>query len=296
MRGEDELQLKRFVKRCAHILPDKAFLSLRYFLTFRRFPNWKDPKSYNEKIQWLKLYDRDPRYGEMVDKAAVKNLVSRMIGPEYLIPTLGVWDRPEDVDFDALPDRFVLKCTHDSGSVVLCPDKEKLDRQGAMKILHRGMARNYYKEYREWPYRDVPRRILAEVYLNDGTGPVPSDYKVMCFQGEPKLVILHQGRFGKHTMDFYDTDWNRMRITRVGQARSETDAPRPECLEKMLELSGVLSRGIPHLRVDWYICGGKLYLGELTFYNNSGFGPFVDPRDDELLGSWIRLPEKPKKG
>ena len=290
------MKLKKFVKRCAYILPDKTFLSLRYFLTFRKFPNWKDPKSYNEKIQWLKLYDRDPRYGEMVDKAAVKTLISRMIGPEYVIPTLGVWDRPEDVDFDALPDRFVLKCTHDSGSVVLCPDKEKLDREKAMRVLRRGMARDYFKEYREWPYRDVPRRIIAEAYLNDGTGAVPSDYKVMCFQGEPKLVILHQGRFGKHTMDFYDTDWNRMSITRVGQARSETDAPRPECLEKMLELSGVLSRGIPHLRVDWYICGGKLYLGELTFYNNSGFGPFVDPRDDELLGSWIRLPEKPQKG
>ena len=284
--------LKEFIKKCAYVLPDKVYLSLRYFLTFRRFPDWENPKSYNEKVQWLKVYDRDPRYGQMVDKAAVKDLVSRLIGPEYVIPTLGVWDRPEDVDFDALPDRFVLKCTHDSGSVVLCPDKEKLNREEAMQVLRRGMALDYFKEYREWPYRDVPRRILAEAYLTDETGAAPSDYKVMCFQGEPKLVILHQGRFGKHTMDFYDTDWNRMSITRVGQARSETDAPRPDCLEKMLELSGVLSRGIPHLRVDWYICGGKLYLGELTFYNNSGFGPFVDPRDDELLGSWIRLPER----
>ena len=161
-----------------------------------------------------------------------------------------------------------------------------------MQVLRRGLALDYFKEYREWPYRDVPRRILAEAYLTDETGAVPSDYKVMCFQGEPKLVILHQGRFGKHTMDFYDTDWNRMSITRVGQARSETDAPRPDCLEKMLELSSVLSREIPHLRVDWYICGGRLYLGELTFYNNSGFGPFVDPRDDAMLGSWIRLPER----
>ena len=284
--------LKEFIKKCTYVLPDKVYLSLRYFLTFRRFPDWENPKSYNEKVQWLKVYDRDPRYGQMVDKAAVKDLVSRLIGPEYVIPTLGVWDRPEDVDFDALPDRFVLKCTHDSGSVVLCPDKEKLNREEAMQVLRRGMALDYFKEYREWPYRDVPRRILAEAYLTDETGAAPSDYKVMCFQGEPKLVILHQGRFGKHTMDFYDTDWNRMSITRVGQARSETDAPRPDCLEKMLELSSVLSREIPHLRVDWYICGGRLYLGELTFYNNSGFGPFVDPRDDALLGSWIRLPER----
>ncbi len=281
--------LKETVKKCAYLLPDRLYLSLRYYMTFRRFPNWANPQTYNEKLQWLKLHDHDPQYHRMADKAAVKDYVREVLGADYGIPTLGLWDRVEDICWDSLPRRFVLKCTHDSGSVVLCPDKDALDREQAMALLKRGLATDYYREYREWPYKDAKRQIIAEEYLQDDQGNPPDDYKVMCFGGQPRLVILHQGRFGAHTMDFYDPDWNLLPITRVGQNRSTEPAPRPALLEEMLRLSAILSAGMPHLRVDWYQMNGRLYLGELTFYNASGFGPFADPRDDERLGSWIPL-------
>ncbi len=281
--------LKEILKKCAYLLPDKLYLSLRYYMTFHRFPNWEAPQTYNEKLQWLKLHDHHPRYHRMADKAAVKDYVREVLGADYGIPTLGLWDRVEDIDWEALPRRFVLKCTHDSGSVVLCPDKGKLDREAAISLLSRGLATDYYREYREWPYQDARRQIIAEEYLQDDQGNPPDDYKVMCFGGQPKLVILHQGRFGEHTMDFYDTDWNLLPITRVGQNRSTEPAPRPRLLEEMLRLSAILSEGMPHLRVDWYEMNGRLYLGELTFYNASGFGPFADPEDDRRIGSWIPL-------
>lgn len=286
------MDMKTLVKHCLYILPDEAYLALRYRMAFGRFPDFKNPRTYNEKLQWLKLHDRNPVYHEMVDKLAAKRFAARRIGEEYIPGVLGVWERVEDIDYDALPERFVLKCTHDSGSVVLCDDRKTFDRDAAEKLLRRGLAMDYYKEYREWPYKDVPRRILAEEFLAGEGERAPDDYKVMCFGGQPKLVILHQGRFGGHTMDFYDTGWNRLPITRVGQPRSESDAPRPEQLEQMLTLSAVLAKDIPHLRVDWYISDGRLYLGELTFFNASGFGPFVDPEDDLLLGSWIPLGER----
>ncbi len=281
--------LKEAIKKCAYVLPDKAYLNLRYFLTFRRFPNWKDPKTYNEKLQWLKLHDHDPRYHPMADKAAVKDYVKEVLGRDYGIPTLGLWDRAEDIDWEALPEKFVLKCTHDSGSVVLCPDKKALDREAAAALLQKGLNTDYYREYREWPYKNARRQIIAEEYLQDEAGNPPDDYKVMCFGGEPKLVILHQGRFGAHTMDFYDPQWNMLPITRVGQARSAEPAPRPKLLEEMLRLSAILARDIPHIRVDWYEMNGRLYLGELTFFNASGFGPFADEADDHRIGSWIPL-------
>lgn len=288
------MTIKEFLNTCAFILPDRLYLSLRYFLRFRKRINWDNPVTYNEKLQWLKLYDRNPDYHRMVDKEEVKRYAAERIGEGYDIPTLGIWDRAEDIDFDSLPERFVLKCTHDSGSVVVCTDASKLDREAARAKMRKGLSIDYYRKYREWPYKDLKRRIIAEEFLTGENGSVPHDYKVMCFDGEPKLIILHRDRFGDHTMDFYDTDWNRTDITRVGQARAAQDAPRPELLEEMLRLSRILAKDIPHLRVDWYITEGKLKLGELTFFNASGFGPFENIEDDRLLGSWIPTLQKSK--
>ncbi len=286
---------RELLREISYRFPDKAYLNIRYFLAFKRFPDWKNPKTYNEKLQWLKLYNRDPFHHILVDKAAVKDYAAKTLGPEYVIPTLGIWEKPEDIDYDALPEKFVLKCTHDSGSVAVCTDKKTFDRASAGEMLAKGLATDYYRRYREWPYKDVPRRIIAEAFLETEDGSVPDDYKVMCFGGVPKLIILHRGRFGDHTMDFYDTDWNMTDITRVGQARSKTPVPAPAELEEMLALSARLSQGMPHVRVDWYIVHGGgnnlsgLYLGEITFFNNSGFGPFQRREDDLLLGSWIDL-------
>lgn len=288
------MTIKELLNDIAGILPDKLYLSLRYCMHFHRFPNWDAPVTYNEKLLWLKLYDRDPSYHRMVEKQEVKQYVAERIGEEYAIATLAIWNRAEDIDFDALPEQFVLKCTHDSGSVVVCADSAALDREAAREVMRKGLSVDYYRKYREWPYKDIPRRIIAEEFLTGENGGVPNDYKVMCFDGEPKLIILHRDRYGSHTMDFYDTDWNRTEITRVGQARAAQDAPRPELLEEMLRLSRILAKDIPHLRVDWYITEGKLKLGELTFFNASGFGPFKNTEDDRLLGSWIPIAGKAK--
>ena len=283
------MNIRAITRRFVSCLPDRTYLLLHYFFVFGKFPDLRAPKTFNEKLQWLKLNDRKPVYHEMVDKLSVKTFAAERIGEGYIVPTLGVWDRPEDIDYDSLPDSFALKCTHDSGSVVLCRDKAGFDRAAAERTLRNGLAKDYYKAYREWPYKGIPRKILAEKFLPGEHGEIPADYKVMCFAGEPKLVILHQGRYGDHTMDFYDTDWNMTDITRTGQRRSAQAVEKPPFLEEMLRLSAILAKDVPHLRVDWYISEGKLRLGELTFFNASGFGPFEDPRDDLLLGSWIRL-------
>jgi len=270
-------------------LSDPAYLKLLYRCSHGRSLNLDAPKTYNEKLQWLKLHDRKPEYTAMVDKAAVKRYVADRIGEEYIIPTLGVWDRFEEIDFDSLPDRFVLKCTHDSGGLVIVKDKAKLDKSAAKKKIERSLRRNYYWAGREWPYKDVKPRILAEAYLEDEGRQDLSDYKVMCFGGQPKLIQLHQGRFGAHTQDFYNENWEKQDIFRGVPASAEV-LEKPVFLEEMLELSRKLSAGLPQLRVDWYFTNGRLYFGELTFFSASGMTPFVPEQWDETLGGWIELP------
>lgn len=282
--------IKDIVKRILRILPDKTYLQLRYFLTFRKPLNLKNPKTFNEKLQWLKLYDRKPEYTRMVDKHAVKAYIAETIGGQYVVPTLGVWNSFDEIDFDVLPAKFVLKCTHDSGGLVICKDKESLDKAAAKRILEASLRNNYYWDYREWPYKAVPPRIIAEQLLDAGDGQIPNDYKVLCFQGEAKLIKLHQGRFEDHTLDYYDRDWNRLSGGKVRNKNAEFTAPRPQCLEEMLRLSELLAKDIPHVRVDWYWVDQKLYFGELTFYDGSGLSPFQNVQDDERLGSWIELP------
>lgn len=271
-------------------MPDKLYLQLMY----RRFTgkplHLKHPRTFNEKLQWMKLYDRNDAYTTMVDKVLVKDYVARKIGEKYIVPTIKVWDKVEDVDFDALPNQFVIKCSHDSGGLVICKDKEKLDRQGSIEKLSKCLKYNYFPLWREWPYKNVKPRIIVEELLSDGNDSI-NDYKVMCFNGEPRLIQLHIGRFSEHTQDFYDTEWNRLPIVQ-GTPMAKDVAEKPPVLKEMLELSAAISAGIPQVRVDWYWTGKKLYFGEITFFDASGFEDFEPDEYNEILGSWITLPKR----
>ena len=276
-------------------LPDKPYIKLLYYASFDRKLNLDSPKSYNEKLQWLKLYERNEQYSTMVDKVAVRSYIKDRIGEEYLIPSIGVWNAADEIQFDVLPDQFVLKCSHNSGKgMCICKDKKSLDFDSARKQLRKGLKEKYYFIGREWPYKNVTPRILGEKYMVDESGSELKDYKVMCFEGEPKLIELHMGRFTEHqTQDFYDTNWKKTAISQGNDKdykKSDITLPKPECLDEMLRLSGKLAEGIHHLRVDWYVINGKLYFGELTFFDGSGFVAFDDANDDLLLGSWIKLP------
>lgn len=269
-------------------LNDELYLRLIYWQITGKKLNLKNPKRFNEKLQWIKLYDRNPRYTLLVDKYEVKKIVEETIGEKYIIPSLGVWDTFEEIDFAKLPKQFVLKCTHDSGGLVICKDKETLDLSGAQKKIKKTLQSNYYLQGREWPYKDVKHRVLAEVYMEDDSGYELKDYKVMCFEGEPKFVQVHRGRFSEHTQDYYDMDWNKLDIIQ-GCQQSNIQTPKPECLDEMMELTRKLAEGIHHVRIDWYCVNGALYFGEMTFFDASGFADFEPDFYNDLCGEWIKL-------
>jgi hypothetical protein len=285
----DKKSLLKKAKYSLRWLPDEAFIKLYYRLRMHRSCDLDNPKSFNEKLQWLKLHDRNPRYTDMVDKIEAKKIAAAVIGEEHIIPTLGVWDSFDEIDFDALPDRFVLKCSHDSEGLVIVKDKSKLDIAAARKKIESAMRYNFYYIGREWPYKNVKPRILAEEYLDAADGDL-YDYKFLCFGGKPALIQLHKGRFSFHVQDIYDTEWKRVEISDWGYPQSDVIEPCPENFEKMLAFSKKLSEGIPHVRVDWYSARGNLYFGEMTFYDGGGFSAFADYADDLKLGSLIELP------
>lgn len=271
---------------------DEEYLKKLFKCRMKRELNLDNPQTFNEKLQWLKLYDRKPEYTTMVDKYAVKKYVADVIGEEYIIPTLGVWNHFDEIDFDKLPNQFVLKCTHDSGGIVICTDKSNLDLKAAKKKIEKCLRRNYYWSSREWPYKNVKPRIIAEKYMSDEGKEELSDYKVLCFNGEPKIVEVHKGRFnGQHTQDCYDEFWNKTDIEQYDLPKTDEIMPKPAFLEEMLHLSKLLSKDLIHVRVDWYFTNNRLYFGELTFFDGSGYNLFCG-NADELLGSWIKLPIK----
>lgn len=279
--------------RLDRIFPDTLFLKIQYRCMTGNSLDLKAPRTYTQKLQWLKLYDRNPLYTIMVDKYRAKEYVSNCIGSEYVVPLLGVWDSPEEIEWDKLPKQFVLKTNHDCGGLIICKDKSKFDKEAAKEKLRRSLKNSYWLSGREWPYKDMPRKIIAEKYIEDSTGGLV-DYKVMCFNGKPRLIQVHLGRYtNNHTQDFYDIKWNKTNITQGSYGEtSDIYTERPICLDEMLKLSEVLSANIPHVRVDWYIVDNHLYLGELTFFDASGFDMFDSNNDEEMLGSWIKLPEK----
>ena len=278
-------------------VPDSLYLKVLYRVIMGRKLNLKNPKEYNEKLQWLKLNDRKPEYSTMVDKYEVRGYIEDLLGDKYLIPCLGIYDSVDDIDIDALPDRFVLKCTHDSGSVEICKDKSSFDIEGAGHRLSQAMKRNYYATYREWPYKYVKPRIIAEGYL-EGDGGDLKDYKVMCFNGEAKIIEVHENRFveGKvHTQTFYDREWNIVPLTQIETVTVDRPGERPRQLDEILRLSELIAKNMYHARIDWYIEGDKIYFGEITFFDGSGFESFSTPEMERMLGDMIKLPEKWKE-
>lgn len=275
-------------------LSDEEYLRRRFVASVGRELNLSDPKTFNEKLQWLKLYDRKDVYTQMVDKYAVKLYVEERIGKQYIIPTLGVWEKFEDIDFALLPNRFVLKCTHDSGGLVICTNKATFNIDNARKKINKSLKRNYYYLGREWAYKNVKPRIIAEKYMEDECTSELRDYKFFCFNGVAKLLFIASERQNKETetkFDFFDMDFNHLDIEN-GHPNSENVIDKPSKFNEMRCLAEELSKGIPHVRVDFYEVNGQVYFGELTFSHWSGFVPFEPEEWDETLGAWIELPEK----
>jgi len=271
---------------------DEKFLKEKFKLIFGYELNLKNPQTFNEKLQWLKLYDRNPLYTIMVDKYKVKEYVANIIGKEYIIPTLGVWDNPEEIKFDKLPNQFVLKCNHNSGlGMCICKDKTKLDIKKVKKELTNGLKQDYYLTNREWPYKNVPRKIIAEQYMEDKEIKGLIDYKFFCFNGQPKFMYISNDiGMNPHT-DFFDMDKN-MLLFRIKDPPSLKKPTIPKQFEQMKQIAICLSKNIPHVRVDFYIVKEQIYLGELTFFHNSGFIKFTPNEWDKKIGDWLVLPKK----
>ena len=275
-----------------NIHDDKLYLKIMYFHRMGCRLNLASPSTFNEKLQWLKLNDRNPLYSTMVDKYEAKNYVASIIGEKYIIPTIGVWDKPEDIDWDSLPSQFVLKVTHDSGGLVICKDKSKLDIGAACKKIRKSLTRNYYLHSREWPYKNLRRRIIAEAYMEDDESAELHDFKIHNFNGEPKFTLVCRDRYSDSglTEDFYSVDWQHMPVKRPKHPNSMTLTSRPEELDEMYVLARKLSKDIPFLRTDFYIVNHKVYFGELTFFPASGMTPFIPEKWDAVFGQWLKLP------
>ncbi len=272
---------------------DESYLKIGYWIRMKKKLNLECPVTFNEKLQWLKLHDRKPEYTEMVDKYAVKELVAEKIGRQYIIPTLGMWDRFDDIDFDTLPDQFVLKCTHDSGGLVICTDKSRLDMAAARKKINRCLKYNFYDTNREWPYKNVKPRIIAEKYMVDESGYELKDYKIFCFDGVAKAMFIASDRnvAGEETkFDFFDMEFRHLPFTN-GHPNAKAEIQCPPSLQEMKTLAEKLSVGIPQVRVDFYDINGQVYFGELTFSHWSGMTPFEPEEWDYRFGEWIHLPQ-----
>jgi hypothetical protein len=275
-----------------NFLDDETYLKMKYRLTMGQPLHLDNPQTFNEKLQWLKIHDRNPLYTTLVDKYEVKKYVADKIGEQYIIPTLGVWDHFDDIDFDTLPDQFVLKCTHDSGGLVICRDKSKLDKKITKIRIEKCLKRNYYWSGREWPYKNVKPRIIAEKYMCDDMDDELKDYKIMCFDSKVKATFVCSDRFSDKGLrvTFYDTDWKRLPFERHYPV-AEEEIEKPKSYDEMKQLAEKLAQKIPFVRVDFYEVKGRPYFGELTFYPGSGLEEFSPEKWDKKLGELIKLPE-----
>ncbi|WP_231505579.1 ATP-grasp fold amidoligase family protein [Bacillus sp. EB01] len=274
-------------------IPDKSYLKLQYKNFTGNRLNLSNPKSFNEKLQWLKLYNRNPLYTDLVDKIKVREHISSVVGNEYLVPIIGIYDSFEEINFDALPKQFVLKPNHTSGDVFICKDKSKIDFLKLKKEINSWLRKRYYLVHREWPYKDIKPKIICEEYLTQENGKELLDYKFMCFNGEVKcsFVCLNRNSSEGLNIDFYNLDWEKMPFKRH-YPNSTKVTPKPKHYNQMIEFAQKLSKDIPFVRVDFYETNDRLYFGELTFFPGSGYEKFSPESYDHLLGSWLKLPTK----
>lgn len=281
---------------------DTKYLKRKYKAVIGKELNLYNPQTFNEKLQWLKLHDRRPEYTMMVNKYKVREYIADKLGEEYLIPLLGVWDDPDEIDFDALPNQFVLKCNHNSGlGMCICKDKSKLDIKKVKEDLRKGLAQNHYFLNREWPYRDISRKIICEKYVEDECPPNSDitgllDYKYYCFNGEPRFLYIGYAdvRDGiKHDrMTYLDLDWHKTDFKRPDHEELPFNIAKPVNFDEMVIIARKLSENIPFVRVDLYCINNRIYFSEMTFFPGAGFSPFSPEEWEYTLGGWIHLPSK----
>lgn len=296
----DYISYRRLHSSYGKKMADETYVRKMFKLQMGYELDLENPKTYNEKLQWLKLYYHNPDCVTMVDKYLSKQYVADRIGEQYVVPLYGVWDSFDEIDFSKLPDQFVLKTTHDCGGVVVCKDKKTFDKVHAKSFLEEHLKREYFYHCREWPYKQVKPRIIAEKFMKDSKDQEEeglTDYKFFCFDGEPKAMFIATDRAKADTetkFDFFDMEFNHLPFTN-GHPNADRPIKKPEQFELMIELSRKLSLGLPHVRVDFYESEGNIYFGELTLFHWGGMVPF-DPKEwDEKFGSWINLPRKDKK-
>ncbi len=278
--------------KISRLIPTRLYLRLMFFKHFKRGLSFKNPKSLNEKVQWLKIYDKDKRYTKLVDKYEVREYISDILGEEYLIPLIGVWDSVEEIEYENLPNQFVLKCNHDSKSVYICKSKEKFNFDKVKKDIKVKLNGNGYWYGREWPYKDIKPRIIAEKYMVDESGTELKDYKIMCFNGKADSIMFCYNRHNGDTrFKFFDLDWNELPYIR-DEKNPDKDyiVPKPKSLNKMIEIAEILSKGLDFARIDLYEISGKIYFGEITLHNASGLDKDITLEADYLLGEKLKLP------
>lgn len=277
-------------------ITEKLYLKLLFYNNLGYWPNIDNPTTFSEKLQWLKLYDHNPEYTIMADKVKAKEWVAERIGKEHIIPTIGVWDKAEDIDFNSLPEKFVIKCNHNSGTgMYICKDKTKMDENCVRKGLAKGLKEDYYAGKLEWPYKNIPRRIIAEKFLevNKGENLDLPDYKFFCFNGEPEFCQVISGRNDIMSIDFFDKNWIHQPFHEPKiYPFAEIEPSKPIGYEKMISIARQLAKGIPFVRIDLYNLNGHIYFGEITFFPTAGFGGFSPDEWDKKFGDLIVLPNK----
>lgn len=272
-------------------MDDETYLKIAYRVKMGKKLNLNPPVTFNEKLQWLKLHDRKPEYTTMVDKYEAKKWVAERIGEEYIIPTLGVWNHFDEIDFDTLPNQFVLKCTHDSGGLVICRDKSKLDKATARKKIETCLKHNFFWGQREWPYKNVKPRVIVEKYMEDSATNELRDYKFYAFRGVVKAMFVASNRQkGETVADYFDMDFKPLHFT-WGYPNSSVLPERPSNFDEMVKIAEKVTKEIPEARVDFYEVNGKTYFGEITFFDGSGMQRFNPDSWDETFGKWLKLPE-----
>jgi len=276
------------------LLPTRLFLYLQYRRRTGQKLNLKNPILYNEKLQWLKLHDKNKEYINLVDKYEVREYVKKNIGEEYLVPNYGVWNTPDEIPFNDLPEQFVLKCTHDSGGVFICNNKKEADFSSICNFLRKQLKTNHYYNSREWPYKFIKPRIIADELLIDNSEGGLKDYKIFCFNGEPKIIQVDLDRFTSHKRNFYSTEWVYQNFSIKYPSAPNIVIQKPQSLELMLDLAKKLSFDKIHVRVDFFILNNKIYFGELTFFHGSGCEQFTPPEWNKTFGDWIIIPKNIK--
>lgn len=293
--------LKKCLYRVRHLLPDSLYIRVLYKLEMGIFPNLRTPTLFTEKIQWLKLYNRKDEYTTMVDKYEVKHYVSSIIGEKYIIPTIGIWNNFEEIDFNTLPNKFVLKTTQGSHASIICRDKKNFDIEAARLFFKKRQNKSPYNQYKEWAYKNVKSRIIAEVYMESPGQTDLTDYKFFCFNGKALFCQVIKDRTLHETIDFFDRDWVHQEFiglipNTITPTISNSPEPpqRPKRYEEMIEIAEKLSQHIPFVRIDLYDINDEIYFGEITFYPAAGLGQFKPQKWNRKLGDLISLPQTQK--